>query len=197
MKKIILSAVVAVLAIAVYAQPGIKAGLNIATVRGEAWDHADEKMLMGFHFGFYYGIGAGESFVIMPELYYSTQGDMYKSSSSKEKYVLSYINLACIFRYQTSSGFYIGAGPQLGFRASAKYKEDGEDPEDIKQYVKGSDIGICARVGFVTKPGVGFYGRYNFGLTDIGENSSWKGFNSVLQFGLTYDLKLDKKGKGK
>jgi hypothetical protein len=195
MKKIFLLCAFAFLALASYAQFGIKAGLNIATVRGDAWDHEDEKMLMGIHGGVYYNIQAGESFSVVPELVYSTQGNMYKGSGYKEKYVLSYINIACIFRYNTASGFYVGAGPQLGLIASAKYKEDGEDDEDIKQYVKGSDIGICARVGLVTKPGVGFYGRYNFGFTDIGENSSWKGFNSVLQVGLTYDLKMDKKGK--
>ncbi len=198
MKKLLFTCAIVIFAITVQAQFGFKAGVNMSTVRGEDWDHEDEKCLFGMHAGVFYKVKVSDNFCVVPELYYSTQGITYKGSGGgedyTEKYILSYINLSFIARYNFTSGFYLGAGPQFGINTCAKFKEDG-DEEDIKDNIKGSDIAFCARTGYETKSGAGFYARYNFGITDIGKDEYWNGFNSVFQVGFTYTLKGKKKSE--
>ncbi len=189
MKKLLMTLIIGTFALTVNAQFGFVLGLNVSTVGGEQWDHEDKKSLMGFNAGVFYNLKAGDNFSVQPELVYSGQGIMYKDGDFKEKYAFGYLNFTPVFRYNTPSGFFAGAGPQFGFRMCAEYQEDDEEDEDIREYIKGFDLGAAIMAGFDTESGVGFYARYNLGLTSVGEMDSWKGFNRVLQVGLRYTLK--------
>ncbi len=194
MKKLLFVAVLAVSAFAVNAQHGFKAGLNMSNFGGDDADISgfDKKSLLGFYGGVYYNIACGETFSFQPELVYSGQGVKYEYGGEEAKIVLGYINLTPLARFNTSSGFFVGVGPQFGFLMSAKTKADGEDDEDIKDDVKGIDIAAAIAAGYELASGFGFYARYNHGFIKLDDTSSEeKVFNRVFQIGLRYTLKMN------
>ena len=188
MKKLLFIAVLAVSALAVNAQFGIKAGLNLANLGGDDVDDEGKKALISIYGGFYYNIACGETFSFQPELVYSGQGAKYEEMGYKAKLALGYLNLTPLCRFNTSSGFFVGAGPQFGFLLSAKAKADGEDDEDIKDQLKGLDIAGAIAAGFEMENGFGFYIRYNHGFTTIADEDDTKVFNRVFQIGLRYSF---------
>jgi hypothetical protein len=195
MKKLLFIAVMAVSALTVNAQFGLKGGLNIANLGGEDVDEEGKKAFLCFYAGFFYNFGCGENFSVQPELVYSNQGARYDDMGYKSKIVLGYINLTPLCRLNTPSGFFVGAGPQLGFLLSAKVKIEDFDDEDIKDELKGIDIGAALAAGYEMPNGFGFYARYNHGFTTLADEGSDKVFNRVLQVGLRYTLNMNGNSK--
>ena len=119
-----------------YAQLSIgpKAGINVSNLSGSSITDVKTKALVGFHVGGYVAIRLG-SFVIQPELLYSTQGAKVEESTTTENLKINYFNIPVMLKYITHSGLYLETGPQLGFRTSAKFGS-----EDIKETVKSSDF---------------------------------------------------------
>ena len=76
-----------------------------------------------------------------------------------------FINIPVMAQYNTPSGFYVEAGPQLGFLLSAKAKEDGES-EDIKDFLNSTNFGASFGAGYNMGSGLGFGARYNLGLSN-------------------------------
>jgi len=190
MKKLFLIAFIAMIAVSANAQFGLKGGLNLANLGGDDVDDEGKKALVGFYGGVFYNIACGETFSVQPELVYSGQGAKYEEFGIEAKIVLSYINLTPLARFNTSSGFFVGVGPQLGFLLSAKGKVDGQDDEDIKDQLKGIDIGGAIAAGYELENGFGFYARYNHGFTTISDNSDEKVFNRVFQVGVRYSFSM-------
>ena len=130
MKKLLLTAVFAVLTIAsINAQEfGAKAGVNFASLNGDE----DFDGRTSFFVGGVVEFEISESFSLQPELLYSSQGA--KSSFSEEGFdiestiKLDYLNIPIMAKYYVTEGFSIEAGPQIGFLLSAKaeYEADGE-----------------------------------------------------------------------
>lgn len=190
MKKLLFIAVLAVITLTANAQFGIKGGLNLANLGGDDVEDEGKKALLGFYGGAFYNIACGETFSVQPELVYSGQGAKYDFMGFESKLVLSYINLTPLARFNTSSGFFVGVGPQLGFLLSAKAKAEGQDDEDVKDQLKGIDIAGAVAAGFEFESGFGFYARYNHGFTTISDQSDTKVFNRVFQVGLRYSFNL-------
>jgi hypothetical protein len=191
MKKIFLFAIIVSALTTAQAQFGVKAGLNMANLGGDDVDDEGKKSLMGFHGGIFYNIVAGESFSVQPELVYSAQGAKYEFGGISAKFALNYLNFTPLLRYN-SSGFFVGVGPQIGFLMSAKTKADGADDEDVKDQLKSVDFAAAIAAGYEFENGFGFYGRFNYGLSSISEDSDEKVFNRVFQIGLRYSLKPSK-----
>jgi hypothetical protein len=84
------------------------------------------------------------------------------------------------------NGFRLQAGPYAGFLVDAK-TETNNIKTDVKNSFKKTELGLSAGVSYVyPKTGLGADVRYNFGLTDINENSSVKSMNRGLQVGVFY-----------
>ncbi len=171
MKKIILSFAVVVLGtVAVQAQSsfGIKAGMNIANLRGD--DAGDTKSLIGANGGVFANIPVSPNFAVQPEVLYSLEGA--KSSSNNDfKLNLNYINIPVMFQYRDASGFYAELGPQLGILTEAKTKL-GNTETDVKSLYKSTNISGAAGLGFNFVPSIGVGIRYSLGLTGITESDS-------------------------
>lgn len=181
MKKVILVAVVAVIAmVSVNAQTsfGAKAGLNSATLIG---DVDGNKSLIGFHVGVFAEITLADSFYLQPELLYSTQGtDDYLNL--KDKLNLDYINIPIMFKYDVANRFYLEAGPQIGFLVSAE-RED----VDVKDIFESTDFGANFGLSYGFTEKIFAQARYNIGLSDIYKNEgNDKVSNAVLSFSLSY-----------
>jgi len=195
MKKILFVLALATLTVSAQAQFGVKGGVNIANWGGDDADDEGKKSLIGPYFGVFYNVKCGDMFSIQPELVYSAQGAKYEVLGEKAKIAASYINLTPLFRLNTSSGFFVGVGPQIGFLMSAKIKADGEEDQDVKDDMKGTDIAAAIAVGYEMKSGFGFYARYNHGLTTVADDDDSKVFNRVFQVGLRYAINTGKDKK--
>jgi len=177
-------------------QFGVKGGLNISTITGEDVSSFDSRTCM--HFGVVMELPISDKFSFQPELLYSCQGADYSEDFSSidatSKSVLAtyegtvkldYLNIPLLAKFYVSEGFSLEIGPQVGFLLSAKDEYDwngdiGED--DIKEYVKGLDIGAVIGIGYKLEGGLNFGGRYNLGLTDANdgyEDGTYK--NGVIQ----------------
>lgn len=141
---------------------GAKGGLNVSSLNGLNETNFETKALIGFHAGGYITFNLGRNFALQPELVYSTQGAQLENATEDLK--LNYFNVPVVVKFLTNNGFYVEAGPQLGFQVGSVDNEDFEDD------VKNSDFSIVGGIGFQpTKSAFGIGARYNVGLGKAGE----------------------------
>jgi len=161
---------------------GGKIGLNLSDFTGDEADEAKSKV--GFNFGGFAEIPVADAFAVKPELVFSKQGAKTEITSVDSKFKLSYINIPVLVKYNTSSGFFVETGPQVGFLVSAKVKADNV-LVDVKDQFKTTDFSWAFGLGYdIIEYDFGVNLRYNLGLVNIadGGNSDLK--NSVFQLGV-------------
>ena len=166
---------------------GAKAGVNISNFSG-ASNEADlkAKSLIGFHAGGFVSLFLGNNFAIQPEVLLSTQGAKLEQTGSETDYKLTYINVPVMLKYRSNGGFYLEAGPQIGFKVNEKVDGTSED------FAKSTDLSIAGGLGYHSPIGLGIGARYTAGLSKLGDfNASttkpdWK--NGVIQVSLFYTL---------
>ena len=186
-------------------------GFNLSNASGIKI--VDTKMRPGINAGINAEFAITPQFSIQPGLFYSMQGT--KLSGSVESVSVSttaqvdYLNIPIYAKayiggasMQPNTGFYFFAGPQFGFNTRAKLsgikafgiKLDTE-LADLKDYVKTFDFSIGIGAGYQDKSGLMFSVNYNFGLTNMIDDSSTGGSiasyvaspkNGVLQINLGY-----------
>lgn len=169
---------------------GAKGGLNVSSLSGVTEDNYETKAIVGFHAGAYVTFNLGRNFAIQPELVYSTQGGTIEGNGFTEDLKLNYFNIPVMVKFLTNKGFYIEAGPQLGFNTGDL------DTENLESSIEGSDFSICGGIGFQpTKSPFGIGVRYNAGMGTTGEinfddpnidNSDFK--NGVFQLSIYWRL---------
>lgn len=181
---------------------GLKGGLNIADYIATP-SHTVNLRLAPYLGGFAeYEIKEG--FFFRPELLLSLMGGeqhTFLINSTNPEYVsrekLSYLSLPLNAKYYFNN-FSVSAGPQLGFRLTAKYKYqivdngvvDYENTADIKDSRKFFDFGINLGAGYSITKKIEAELRYYYGLTTINPGTSRTSLhNSVIQIGLSYSLK--------
>ncbi|OQY94281.1 MAG: hypothetical protein B6D37_08490 [Sphingobacteriales bacterium UTBCD1] len=164
MKKILFSlSLFTALFITAQAQFGVNAGLNIANLHGS--DINNVKSKIGPHFGVFYNIPVSKNGIsVQTDASYSSEGA--KVSSGDGKHLLSYLNLSTLFCYNFIGGFNLATGPQYGILLSAKSKYSGQTI-DMKDQTKGGNFCWAFAAGYDLPMGVGFYGRYNLGISNI------------------------------
>ncbi|HXS57785.1 MAG TPA: porin family protein [Hanamia sp.] len=186
-KTIILAATVFLLAGAASAQKahfGIKGGMNASSLNSDP-NNSDLQTKIGFNAGLLAHIhGANAQWAFQPEVYYSAEGAKLKSNDSKIN--LGFVNVPVLVQYMFDNGFRIEAGPQIGFLLNAKQTKMATS--DIKDQFKKTNFSIPVGLGYLTRTGLGFDARYNFGLSDISESSASKVHSNVFQFGIFYQF---------
>ena len=168
---------------------GIKGGVNISNFTGGNFADATAKSLVGFHAGAFVSFFLGNNFAIQPEILFSTQGAKLESSTDKTDLKVSYINVPVLAKYRWDNGFYIEAGPQIGFRA----KDLSSGSGTVEEHANKTDLSLAAGLGFHSKMGLGIGARYAAGLSKVGDFNASAGIdpnfkNSVLQLSLFYTL---------
>ncbi len=166
-------------------QLGVKAGVNIANFTGGDFNNIEKSPLTSFHAG---GIlrWKFEHIILQGEVLYSEQGAKLKDSTSEKDYKVNYLNIPIVLQYAFKGGFYVEAGPQVGF----KVKENVPDNANIDKFAKNEDFSIALGLGFNKGKGFGIGGRYTVGVTSVGESNSasydsnFK--NGVIQFSIMY-----------
>ena len=166
---------------------GAKGGFNISNFTGtDSWQNAKTKSLVGFHLGGFVSFFLGDNFAIQPEVLFSSQGAKYEDATNKQNLKVDYINVPVMFKYRTTAGFFVEAGPQIGFKTS-------ETSLSIDSLAKSTDVSIAGGIGMHGKSGIGIGVRYTAGLSKIGDFKPQNGINpdfknGVLQISLFYTL---------
>jgi len=171
-------------------QFGVKGGVNISNYTGGDFENS---AIVGFHGGVIVGLMLGDHFSIQPEALFSAQGAKIKGvSNNEEKFKVSYITLPVLAKYRFTGGFYIEAGPQVGFKLDESIPDN-----TIENFAEDLDLSIAAGIGYHSPMGLGIGARYNAGLSKVGNfdastaNPDFK--NSTLQFFVFYTLFNNKK----
>jgi len=185
-------------------QFGIKAGLNLATIRGDVSNASNR---VGGHFGVTAEFRISDMFSIQPEILYSMQG--VKESVAEDLLgngilirgegttKMDYLNLPVLAKIYLSNGLALEAGPQIGILVSGKVSYDlnyeGENvsgTQDVTSDLNTIDFGLSAGLSYqLQSSGVFFQGRYNLGLTNTYKGTdNVEGKNGVLQFSIGYKL---------
>lgn len=182
MKKLIFTAAIAVCGLSNAQTFGLKAGANVSSVSAD-----ESKAKFGFYAGAFVNVPIAEVFSLQPEVLYNAKGAKYEGVGDA-KMNLDYISVPVMFQFKATPQFYLEAGPEFSFLISAKDKWEGES-DDIKDFVKGFDLGIGLGAGYDFTSNFGANIRYVAGVTDLTkldiENSDAIR-NGVFQFGLTY-----------
>ncbi|QHL87142.1 outer membrane beta-barrel protein [Nibribacter ruber] len=141
---------------------GIKVGLNVANIGGDA-KNTDPRT--GVHAGFFATAPISDRFAIQPEVLYSQQG--YKSG--KSTFTLHYLNIPLIFKGTISGGFHLQVGPQFGILLDAKQKV-GNTTYDISDNLNKYDGAVALGLGYDLSR-LQVSARYNLGLSDIADGN--------------------------
>jgi hypothetical protein len=142
---------------------GVKGGLNLANVGGDAAGNVDYKA--GLNLGAFVSIPAGPMFAIQPEALFSQKGT--KVGDVKSSY--NYLEVPVLFKLSPSlPGDIVRpiffAGPSAGILLSAKH-----DDADVKDLMKSADFGLTIGGG-VEFGKLSADLRYNLGLSSIGKS---------------------------
>ena len=166
---------------------GVKAGANISNFMGNSnADQLKANSLVGFHAGGFVSLFVGNHFAIQPEVLFSTQGAKINDDGNKSDYKLTYINVPVMLKYRSTSGFYLEAGPQIGFKVNEKVDGTSQD------FAKSTDLSIAGGIGYHSSIGLGIGARYTAGLSKLGDfdanttQPDWK--NGVIQVSVFYTI---------
>jgi Outer membrane protein beta-barrel domain len=166
---------------------GAKAGANISNFTGTGkWQNVKTKSLVGYHFGGFVSFFLGNNYAIQPEVLFSSQGAKFESAGQTTNQKIYYVNVPILLKYRTVSGFYIEAGPQIGFKT-------GQSNSSADSIAKSMDLSVAGGIGYHSKTGLGAGVRYTAGISKVGDFTAANGINpdyknGVLQLSVFYTL---------
>lgn len=158
---------------------GIKGGVNFANV--DIQDVSTDSKT-GFHFGAFVEVGLG-GIHLQPEVLFNTKGASIEGTDDLD---LTYLEIPILLKKNFAKVLNIHLGPQFGILTKA---ED-SDGNDVKDFLKGSDISAVFGAGVDLPGGLGGGARYVLGLGDISEQefSSVDVKNRTFQIYIQYKL---------
>jgi|TARA_R100000479_G_scaffold33554_2_gene13879 hypothetical protein len=159
---------------------GIKAGVNFATLN----DATNLDNRTGFVAGAFLGAKFSDKVGFQADLLYSQQGAEFEGN----QFDLNYVNVPVVVKFYVFKGLHVQAGPQFGFLVDDNSQSlFGEIFNDAA--AKDFDLSGVVGLGYDLPLGLRLEGRYNFGLTDVGEEDEFEfGKNSVCTLSLGYSF---------
>ena len=167
-------------------QPGVKAGMNIASVYSN--DGASYDPIEAFYAGLYFRAQINEKFKIQPEILVSGQGTEAKALNQNIEWKSLYLNVPIMAQYFFNQNIYAELGPQFGFLLD----DDGFNSMVNENLIKTFDFGINAGLGYEFDSGLNVNTRYTLGLNNIDEDPldrNDKTKNRVFSIGVGYTFK--------
>ncbi|SEC31129.1 Outer membrane protein beta-barrel domain-containing protein [Tenacibaculum sp. MAR_2009_124] len=185
MKKTVLAIVCMIAFATVNAQDvkfGVKAGLNVSTIRLDymGQDDPDIGSRLGFHGGITLEAKLSDSFSIQPEVLYTQRGAKIEDATFK----VDYISLPVMAKYYPIKGLSLEVGPEVSFLVNDKVVDNvlGEYNTKIDSY----DFGINFGFGYQFDNGLFLQSRYSLGVVDIQDFREMK--NGTFQMSLGYQF---------
>ncbi|WP_259067714.1 porin family protein [Mucilaginibacter sp. X4EP1] len=144
--------------------------------------------LIGFNAGVTVAYKFTDHFMVEEDFLYSQQGAKVKGGILGDQDIkLSYAQVPILFKYRTTSGFYVEAGAQTGILL--KYNIAGYTSDE--KVFKKIDASAVGGIGYQSKMGLGIGARYAYGLTQVGDfptnaaiNNNFK--NTTIQANIFY-----------
>lgn len=177
---------------------GIKLGANSATTNdgfGSGNLFKDPNYKAGITAGAFANIKLDRHFSLQPELLISSEGSLQDGViGSGNNFVnvfktsLLYLQVPVMLQYNTGGGFYLEAGPQVGFLLNSelenKFPGTGSPATiDLNDVTKSMAFGLGAGLGYNFRGGFGFGARYTAGLSNVYDgpaNIELKGSNIYI-----------------
>jgi hypothetical protein len=182
---------------------GLKAGMNISTVKYKDAEDPNTASI-GFNAGALAQITINKNFFIRPEVQYSVKGYRFPATgfSGNGTLRLNYIAVPILAGFPIGNKFQGLIGPEFGFLTKATSVFSG-NRQDVSKNFQKFDWGLDLGGTYKITPALGVEVRYNYGfrglirgiITDENGNptgSAKDGANRVFQVGLYY--LLSKKG---
>jgi len=170
---------------------GVKGGVNFATITG-ADETPDSRT--SFHVGVVGELPIADIFSLQAEVLYSGQGFSYEEegpTGDEVEFQLDYLSVPVLAKVYVVDGLSLEVGPTFNFVVNEEIDtrpgaDEGDIDIDDTNAVEANsfDVGVAAGLTFQTNMGFFASGRYNYGLTEIYEDSHWK--NSVFQISVGY-----------
>jgi len=144
---------------------GIKGGVNIASLS----EFTGRARISG-HGGLFLHHTINKNWCFQPEILFSGEGQRYFSDGAEHTLALDYLQVPLMMQYYPAPNIYLEAGPQVGLLLSARDKVDGFEEANtvnVKGDFAAAQVALGIGAGFKASEKIIFYGRYNFGLTDV------------------------------
>ena len=178
-------------------KPGVRAGMNLATI-----SNMNADMKADFYVGGFVSIKFTSFYTLQPELTYSRQGaksglydfrgddpividpQMYPRFRNIE---LQYLSVGAMNKFRIAAGLHAVVGPTLDFKVGDNFTRFYDDPI-------GVDMAIVAGFGYTFPFGLTVEARYKQGLIDIFGNDYDDDFysnNSYYENNVLKQIKLN------
>jgi hypothetical protein len=203
MKKhiIAIAASLAIIPASAQMQFGVKGGVNLAHVSSnqpEVDNH--KKTWTTFHAGLIADFAASEHFSFQPHVLIQGKGTRlkYDSVETKVRFISLDIPLNLVYK---SNGFFIGAGPNLGFNLDVNSKTNGtvvdtgigSDEDEVRRF----DFGINFLAGYKTDFGLLVGVNYLRGLSNLDNtpDADWRNHAFGISLGFLFGEKFESRSK--
>lgn len=184
----------------VYAQDkldyGVKFGLNLSDM---ITDESKISPRSTFHFGIEGEYEINDSWKIQTEILYSRLGYVRRGRTEDgvkfdNTLALDYINIPLLVNYYITEGFYVNAGPQVGFLVRANQENTtgfDSNRQSVQSRYNTLDFSSVFSVGYLTDWGFNVGLRYQLGLInvleeDLGYTNSQKHSTLQLYMGVRF-----------
>ena len=157
-------------------QGGIKGGVSFSTLDGLGdvigdLPNLETQNRINWVAGVFVKVNLGTFFAFQPEVLYVRKGAKLALTglfTESATYSLNYIDIPLLARVQTSrgNGFYLLAGPSIGFNVTAEVEAPDGETEGMEDAISTSDMGLVVGAG-VDFAHLVLEGRYTQGLSNI------------------------------
>jgi len=163
---------------------GLKGGVNFADI-----SNFNGNNRVSGHAGVFMHQTLSRNWCIQPEILYSGEGQKFNVPGGEATITLSYIQVPVMFQYFPVKQFYLEAGPELSVLTHAGLKDRDGNKTDMDDAYNTASFGIGLGTGIQATTQLGFYFRYNLGLSDITTNNNRTNTSQVAQLGMSIRLK--------
>jgi Outer membrane protein beta-barrel domain len=197
---------------------GVRAGVNMANWQGDAVKsinsivnatngYLDTKGRTGFFAGGYVNLPIAKGISIEPGLLYSQKGytlngDIevpalkFLGANASAQVQSHYIDIPVLVRAEVVKGLSVYAGPQVSYLVKNNLRVDAgvlgisllRSNLDIADQFKRLDMGIVAGATYKFANGFQVQAGYDYGLSRVDANGSFKSFNRVIKVGIGYEF---------
>jgi len=173
---------------------GPKLGLNISMVKTNDPNIVIDPFIPALNFGALVNYKFKIPVAIQTEIFFSGEGTRLKQVGDKTVYNEKdgYLNIPLFIQFRPAGGFYIEAGPQLGFLLYAKEEANGTTT-DVKSEENSTKFSGCMGIGFQFKHGFGIGARYAIAFNNVNKDATYTSKGNVFSLNIFYAFKLKKK----
>jgi hypothetical protein len=184
-----------------WAQFGIRLGLNVTNVKVDLDNSPisiETEGKLGVHIGVFYETKMSQHFSFQPELLFFQKGYRIKDTGDDLKLTLNYIEIPLLAKYnfnETKANVFLLAGPAVGIGISSKAKV-GDDSSNIdweETELQRIDFGLNLGGGVALPVNEGkhrflFQARYLLGITNISDSGTESAHNRGFSIGIGYQF---------